>query len=152
MFKEFAEFLKRGNLIDMAIGIAVGTAFATIAKSLVQDIIMPPIGLVLGNVEFEDMFVLLRQGEPAGPYLTHAQAQEAGAITIAYGNFINNLVAFLVIAAVFFMIVRTLNRLKRDQPGQPATPTTTKACPFCITTIPLEATRCPACTSELGQA
>lgn len=149
MFKEFSEFLKRGNLIDMAIGIAVGTAFATIAKSLVDDIIMPPIGLFLGNVEFNNLFLLLRQGEPAGPYLTLAQAQEAGAVTIAYGNFINNVLAFLVIAAVFFMILRSLNRLRREEPGQPAEAARTKVCPFCMTTVPAQATRCPACTSQL---
>lgn len=150
MFKEFTEFLKRGNLIDMAIGIAVGTAFATIAKSLVDDIIMPPIGLLLGNVEFNDLFIMLRQGEPAGPYLTLADARSAGAVTIAYGNFINNVLAFVVIAAVFFMILRSLNRLRREEPGQPAEAVRTKPCPFCVTTVPLQATRCPACTSQLA--
>ena len=149
MFKEFTDFLKRGNLVDMAIGIAVGTAFATIAKSLVDDIVMPPIGLLLGNVEFHNLFVLLRHGDPVGPYLTLAAAQEAGAVTIAYGNFINNVLAFVVIAAVFFMIVRSLNRLRSAEPGTPASPET-KTCPFCITTIPLKATRCPLCTSTLA--
>ena len=148
MFKEFTEFLKRGSLIDMAIGIAVGTAFATIAKSLVDDIIMPPVGLVLGNVEFKDLFVLLREGNPTGPYPTLDAAREAGAVAIAYGSFINNVLAFIVIALVFFMILRSLNRLRRNEPGQ--TPEVrTKACPFCITTVPLHATRCPACTSQL---
>ena len=148
MFKEFSEFLKRGSLIDMAIGIAVGTAFATIAKSLVDDIIMPPVGLMLGNVEFDDLFLLLRQGEPAGPYMTLEDARAAGAVTIAYGNFINNVLAFIVIALVFFMILRSLNRLRRQEPGQPAE-ARTKPCPFCVTTIPLQAIRCPACTSTL---
>jgi len=151
MFSEFTEFLKRGNLIDMAIGIAVGTAFATIAGSLVDDIIMPPVGLLLGNVEFDDLFILLRQGSPAGPYLTLEAAKEAGAVTIAYGNFINNVLAFLVIAAVFFMILRSLNRVRRAEPGQSAE-VRTRACPFCVTTIPLQATRCPACTSQLREA
>ena len=151
MFKEFLEFLKRGSLIDMAIGIAVGTAFATIAGSLVDDIIMPPVGLLLGNVEFDDLFILLRQGSPAGPYLTLEAAKEAGAVTIAYGNFINNVLAFLVIAAVFFMILRSLNRVRRAEPGQSAE-VRTRACPFCVTTIPLQATRCPACTSQLREA
>ncbi len=149
MFKEFSEFLKRGSLIDMAVGIAVGTAFATIAGSLVDDIIMPPVGLLLGNVEFDDLFLLLRQGEPAGPYLTLEAAKEAGAVTIAYGQFINNVLAFVVIAIVFFMILRSLNRLRRQEPGQPAE-ARTKACPFCVTTIPSQATRCPACTSMLA--
>ena len=150
MFKEFSEFLKRGNLIDMAIGIAVGTAFATIAKSLVDDIVMPPIGLLLGNVEFDDLFILLREGDPAAPYLTLEAARAAGAVTIAYGNFINNVLAFLVIAAVFFMVLRSLNRLRRQEPGQAAETVRTKTCPFCITTVPNQATRCPACTSALA--
>lgn len=148
MFKEFTEFLKRGSLIDMAVGIAVGTAFATIAKSLVDDIVMPPVGLALGNVEFDDLFIMLRQGDPVGPYTTLEAAREAGAVTIAYGNFINNVLAFLVIAAVFFMVLRSLNKLRRNEPGQ--TPEVrTKACPFCITTVPFHASRCPACTSQL---
>ena len=149
MFKEFREFLRRGNLVDMAIGIAVGTAFATIAKSLVDDIIMPPVGLLLGNVEFDDLFLLLRHGEPIGPYLTLEAAKQAGAVTIAYGNFINNVLAFIVIAAVFFMILRTLNRLRREEQGTSAV-RETKTCPFCIHTIPLQATRCPQCTSTLA--
>ena len=149
MFKEFGEFLKRGSLIDMAIGIAVGTAFATIAKSLVDDIIMPPIGMMLGNVEFANLFLLLRQGDPAGPYATLDAAREAGAVAIAYGSFINNVLTFVVIAAVFFMILRSLNKLRREEPGEPAE-SRTKPCPFCITTVPAHATRCPACTSTLS--
>ena len=148
MFKEFSEFLKRGSLIDMAIGIAVGTAFATIAKSLVDDIVMPPVGLLLGNVEFDDLYVLLRQGDPAGPYPTLEATREAGAVAIAYGNFINNVLAFLVIALVFFMILRSLNKLRRNEPGQ-AAEMRTKACPYCLTTVPAQATRCSACTSTL---
>lgn len=149
MFKEFSDFLKRGSLVDMAIGIAVGTAFATIAKSLVDDIVMPPVGLILGNVEFDNLFVLLRHGDPIGPYSTLEAAREAGAVAIAYGNFINNVLAFLVIAAVFFMILRSLNRLRREEQGTPAEPDT-KTCPFCIHTIPLKASRCPQCTSSLA--
>ena len=148
MHREFIEFLKRGNLIDMAIGIAVGTAFATIAKSLVDDIVMPPVGMLLGNVEFKDLFVLLRSGDPAGPYPTLEAARESGAVAIAYGSFINNVLAFLVIAGVFFLILRSLNKLRRDEPGQPVE-VRTKACPFCLTTVPTPATRCPACTSSL---
>jgi len=151
MLEEFKKFLQRGNLVDMAVGIAVGTAFATIAKSLVTDIIMPPVGLALGGVEFSDLFWLLRAGEPAGPYLTLADAQAAGAVTVNYGVFINNVLAFLIIAATFFMIVRTLNRMQQEEPGTPAEPTT-KTCPYCIHTIPLSATRCPQCTSQLEAA
>ena len=150
MFREFTEFLRRGSLMDMAIGIAVGTAFATIAASLVDDVIMPPVGLLLGNVEFNDLFVLLKHGEPVGPYPSLEAAREAGAVTIAYGNFINNVLAFLVIALVFFMILRSLNRLRREEPGQPAEAARTKPCPYCITTVAFHATRCPACTSELA--
>ena len=150
MFKEFSEFLKRGSLIDMAIGIAVGTAFATIANSLVEDIVMPPVGMLLGNVEFGDLFLLLRSGDPAGPYPTLAAAREAGAVAIAYGSFIENVLTFLVIAAVFFMILRSLNRLRREEPGTAAQATRTKTCPFCITTVPVQATRCSACTSALA--
>jgi large conductance mechanosensitive channel len=149
MFKEFTEFLKRGSLIDMAVGIAVGTAFATIANSLVNDIVMPPVGLMLGNVEFDDLFLLLKQGTPTGPYPTLEAAREAGAVAIAYGNFINNVLTFIVIAAVFFMVLRSLNKLRREEPGQAAEAIRTKTCPFCITTVPIQATRCPACTSEL---
>ena len=151
MYREFTEFLKRGSLIEMAIGIAVGTAFATIAKSLVDDIIMPPVGLALGNVEFDNLFLLLRQGDPAGPYTTLEAAREAGAVTIAYGTFINNVLAFVVIAAVFFMILRSLNQLRRQEPGGTAE-VRTKQCPFCITTVAMHATRCPACTSHLEVA
>ena len=150
MFKEFLEFLKRGNLMDIAVGIAVGTAFAAIANSLVEDIVMPPIGLLLGNVEFGDLFLLLRQGEVPGPYPTLAAAREAGAVAIAYGNFIEHLLTFIVIAAVFFMILRSLNRLRREEPGQPAEAARTKTCPYCITTVPIQATRCQACTSTLA--
>ena len=149
MFREFTEFLKRGSLIDMAIGIAVGTAFATIASSLVDDIIMPPVGMLLGNVEFDDLFFLLREGTPTGPYPTLEAAREAGAVAIAYGNFVNNVLAFIVIALVFFMILRSLNKLRREEPGQPAEAARTKTCAFCITTVPFHATRCPACTSQL---
>ena len=150
MFKEFTEFLKRGSLIDMAIGIAVGTAFATIANSLVEDIVMPPVGLLLGNVEFGDLFLLLRNGEPAGPYPTLAAAREAGAVAIAYGSFIENVLTFLVIAGVFFMILRSLNKLRRDEPGQAAPAVRTKTCQYCVTIVPVQAIRCPACTSTLS--
>jgi large conductance mechanosensitive channel len=150
MFKEFTEFLKRGSLIDMAIGIAVGTAFATIANSLVEDIVMPPVGMLLGNVEFGDLFLLLRNGDPAGPYPTLAAAREAGGVAIAYGNFIENVLTFIVIAAVFFLILRSLNKIRREEPGQAAAVVRTKTCSFCITTVPMQATRCPACTSALA--
>ena len=150
MFKEFTEFLKRGSLIDMAIGIAVGTAFATIANSLVEDIVMPPVGMLLGNVEFGDLYLLLRQGDPIGPYATLDAARDAGAVAIAYGHFIENVLTFIVIAAVFFMILRSLNKLRREEPGQAAQAVRTKTCPFCITTVPVQATRCPSCTSAIA--
>ena len=150
MFKEFTEFLKRGNLMDVAVGIAVGTAFAAIANSLVEDVVMPPVGMLLGNVEFGDLFLLLRQGEVPGPYPTLAAAREAGAVAIAYGRFIENVLTFIVIAAVFFLLLRSVNRLRREEPGSAAEAVRTKKCPYCITTVPMQATRCQACTSTLA--
>ncbi|MCA9916633.1 MAG: large conductance mechanosensitive channel protein MscL [Anaerolineales bacterium] len=157
MFNEFKAFALRGNVVDLAVGFTVGAAFSTIAKSLVNDIIMPPVGLLLGQSEMSDLFWLLKQGsEKAAPYATLADAQAAGAVTINYGLFINNIIAFLVIALVMFFLIRGINRLENaieDELGygeEKAEPTT-KKCPYCISTIPRRATRCPECTSELEQ-
>lgn len=142
MWKEFREFVARGNVLDLAVGVIIGAAFGAIVTSLVNDIIMPPIGLILGRVDFSNLFIdLSGQG-----YATLAAAQEAGAPTINYGNFIQTIINFLIIAFVIFLIVRWANRIK-SQP-EPASPTT-KPCPYCVSTIPLAATRCPNCTSEL---
>ncbi len=151
MLKEFKEFALRGNVVDMAVGIIVGAAFSTIVKSLVNDIIMPPIGLLLGGVDFADLFILLRAGSPAGPYASLADAQAAGAVTVSYGLFINNVISFLVVAFVMFLLVRTINRLQKEEEKAPAEPTT-KECPYCLSTVPIKATRCPHCTSELPAA
>ncbi len=146
MFKEFKEFAMRGNVVDMAVGIVIGAAFGTIIKSLVADIIMPPIGLLLGNVDFANLFILLKPGNPAGPYLALAEAQKAGAVTINYGAFINSIISFIIIAFVIFLLIRNINRLKKQEEA-PAP--TTKECPYCLSAVPIKATRCAHCTSEL---
>src|SRR5688500_2862946 len=143
MLREFREFAVRGNVIDLAIGIIVGAAFGTIVASLVDDIIMPPIGLLLGGVRFEDLFLVLRAGDPAAPYTTLADAKTAGAVTVNYGVFINRLVTFVIVLFAVFLIVRAINRLRRRQV---APDPTDRPCPFCAMTIPLRAVRCPHCT------
>lgn len=147
MFKEFKEFAMRGNVVDMAVGIIIGAAFGTIIKSLVADIIMPPIGLLLGNVDFTNLFILLKSGKTAGPYLALAEAQKAGAVTINYGAFINTIISFIIVALAVFLLIRSLNRMKKTEEA-PAAPAT-KECPYCLSTIPVKATRCAHCTSEL---
>jgi len=149
MLQEFKSFAMRGNVVDMAVGIIIGGAFGTIVKSLVSDVIMPPIGLLLGGVDFSDLFITLKDGSTAGPYATIASAQEAGAVTIGYGLFINSLISFLIVAFAVFLLIKSINKLqKQEQAAEP----TTKECSFCCSSIPLKATRCPHCTSELGSA
>ncbi len=148
MIKEFREFAVKGNVVDMAVGIIIGAAFGTIVQSLVADVIMPPIGLLLGNVDFSSMFIVLREGAAAGPYATPAAAKAAGAVTLNYGLFINTIISFVIVAFAVFMMIRSINRLKREQPAPAAAPTT-KDCPFCFSAIPIKAMRCPHCTSEL---
>ncbi len=147
MFKEFRKFAMRGNVVDMAVGIIIGAAFGKIVASFVKDIIMPPIGLLLGDVDFSNLFVNLSEGS----YATLAQAQEAGAATLNYGAFINTVVDFLIVAFAIFIVIRQMNRLKQPKEAAPAEPTT-KDCPFCLSTIPIKASRCPSCTSELQPA
>ena len=151
MFKEFKEFAMRGNVVDMAVGIIIGGAFGTIVKSLVSDIVMPPIGLLLGGVDFSNLFLVANQGTPAGPYAALADAQAAGAVTINYGLFINSVVSFLIVALAVFFMIKSLNAMKREEEAPAAEPTT-KDCSFCATEIPIKATRCPHCTSELAGA
>jgi large conductance mechanosensitive channel len=148
MFKEFKEFAMRGNVVDMAVGIIIGAAFGAIVSSLVADVIMPPIGLLLGKVDFSNLFLVLKSGATPGPYETVAAAKQAGSVTLNYGLFINTIISFLIIAFAVFLIIRQINRLKRKAEAPAAAPTT-KACPFCFSTIPLKATRCPHCTSPL---
>jgi len=148
MFKEFKEFAMRGSVVDMAVGIIIGAAFGTIIKSLVADIIMPPIGLLLGNVDFSNLFVVIKQGSVSGTFATVAEAQKAGAVTINYGLFINTIISFLIVAFAIFLVIRSLNKLKREKETPPEEPTT-KECPHCFLEIPIKATRCGFCTSEL---
>jgi large conductance mechanosensitive channel len=152
MLKEFKEFAMRGNVVDMAVGIIIGAAFGTIVKSLVSDVIMPPIGLLLGNVDFSNLFIILKHGaEVAGPYASLADAQAAGAVSLNYGMFINTIISFIIVAFAVFMLIRSINKLKRKEEAPPPEPTT-KECPHCFSTIPIKATRCPMCTSELKSA
>ena len=148
MWKEFKEFAMRGNVIDMAIGIIIGAAFTSIVTSIVNDILMPPIGLLLGDVDFSNLFLTLKQGTTPGPYLTLADAQAAGGVTMNYGLFINHIISFLIVAFVVFLLVKSINRLKTEKPAPAAAPST-KACPFCKTQIHVEASRCPSCTSQI---
>ena len=149
MFKEFKEFALRGNMVDMAVGIIIGAAFGTVVSSLVSDVLMPPLGLLLGGVDFSNLFVLLKAGETMGPYLTLADAKAAGAVTINYGGFIDNLISFVIVAFAVFMLVKGINSMRRKQEAPAAAPTT-KECTFCFTAIPIKATRCPNCTSALS--
>jgi len=146
MFKEFKDFAMRGNVVDMAVGIIIGAAFGTIVKSLVSDVIMPPIGLALGNVDFAELFTVIKQGIPAGPYATLADAQAAGAVTVNYGLFINTIISFVIIAFAVFIMIRQINKMKREEP---APEPNTKECPYCFSSIPIKATRCGYCTSDL---
>lgn len=147
MLEEFKKFVMRGNVLDMAVGVVIGGAFGAIIKSLVDDVIMPPIGLLLGKVDFSNLYILLREGSTAAPYASLADAQTAGAVTLNYGLFINSLISFLIIAFAIFLLIRSVNKLyKKEAP--PAEPTT-KTCPYCQTEIPIKATRCPHCTSQL---
>lgn len=148
MLKEFKEFAMRGNVVDMAVGIIIGGAFGTIIKSLVADVIMPPIGLLLGGVDFTDLFVTLKEGAQAGPYATLAAAQEAGAVTIGYGVFFNSVVSFLIVAFAVFLLIRSINNMQAEEEKEAEEVTTTE-CGFCYSEVSLKATRCPNCTSKL---
>ena len=150
MLKEFKEFALRGNVLDMAVGIIIGAAFSTIVNSLVNDVLMPPFGWLLGGVDFENFYLTIQAGTPPGPYLSLAEAQAAGAVTVNYGMFINSVISFLIVAVAMFILIRAINRLQRSgEEEAPAAPTK-KDCPYCITAIPIKATRCPQCTSELN--
>jgi large conductance mechanosensitive channel len=152
MLKEFKEFAMRGNVLDMAVGIIIGAAFGTIVNSLVNDVIMPPIGLLLGNIDFSNLYVVLREGAKAAPpYESLAAAKAAGATSINYGFFINTVITFLIVAFAVFLLIRSVNKLKRQEVAPPPVPTT-KDCQYCFSTIPIKASRCPHCTSELKAA
>jgi large conductance mechanosensitive channel len=150
--KDFKAFITRGNVIDLAVGIVIGVAFGAIVASLVKDIIMPPIGLALGKVDFTNLFVVLKEGTASSPYVSLAAAQDAGAVTINYGLFINTIVSFIIIAAaIFFLVIRPIAGMQARQKAAEAAPApSTKECPFCYSSIPIKATRCPHCTSQLA--
>lgn len=154
MLKDFKTFIMRGNVVDLAIGIVIGVAFGAIVSSFVKDVLMPPIGLLLGDVDFVNLFAVLKEGTVAGPYPSLTAAQEAGAVTINYGVFINAIINFLIIAfAVFFFVIRPINKMHERRKAKEVAPEpNTKECPYCITNIPIKATRCPNCTSELKTA
>jgi large conductance mechanosensitive channel len=147
MLKDFKTFILRGNMMDLAIGIILGGAFGAIIKSLVEDVLMPPIGLALGNTDFTGLFAVLKEGTTPGPYASLAAAKAAGAVTLNYGLFFTTIVNFLIIGFCIFLIVRWLNRLMPKPVPAPAVPM--KDCPFCLSSIPAAAKRCPHCTSEL---
>ena len=144
MFAEFKTFIQRGNVIDLAIGVIIGGAFGAIVTSFVNDILMPPIGLILGNVSFADLFLAL----DGGTYASLTAAQEAGAPTLNYGLFFNTVIDFLIVAIVIFLVIRQINRMQIEEEEAPAEPTT-KECPYCKSEIAIAATRCPQCTSQL---
>jgi large conductance mechanosensitive channel len=148
MLKEFKEFAMRGNVVDMAVGIVIGAAFGTIVNSFVSDIITPPIGLLLGHVDFSSLFIVLKEGKVAGPYASPAVAKAAGAVTVNIGLFINTLISFLIIAFSVFLVVRGINRLKRKEEAPLPSPVT-KECPYCFSAIPVKAVKCAHCTSDL---
>jgi len=149
MWKEFREFAVKGNVLDMAVGIIIGAAFGTIVQSFVKDVIMPPIGLLLGNVDFANLFIVLKSGaEISAPYASVDAAQKAGAVTINYGLFLNAVISFLIVAFAVFMIVKTFSKLKKKEEATVSAPNT-KDCPYCFSTIPIKATKCGHCTSLL---
>jgi len=151
MFKEFKEFAVRGNVIDMAVGIIIGAAFTTVVQSLVKDILMPPLGLLTSEIDFANAFLVLKEGVTPGPYATLQIAQEAGAVVLRYGNFINAAISFAFVSFAVFLLVRYINKLKSPkQSPEPVSPKI-KKCSFCFSDIPVEATRCPHCTSELEE-
>jgi large conductance mechanosensitive channel len=157
MLKDFKAFIMRGSVVDMAVGIIIGAAFSPIVSSFVNDVIMPPIGLLLGNVDFQNLFAVIKEGTTPGPYASLVAAKAAGAVSINYGVFINTIITFLIIAAVvFFFIVRPIGQMRAREAAKqaaaagPAVPTN-KECPYCHTSIPIKATRCPNCTSELAK-
>ena len=145
MFKEFKEFAMKGNVLDMAVGIIIGAAFGKIISSFVSDVLMPPVGLLLGNMDFSNLFISLSSQS----YPSIAAAKEAGAATLNYGMFLNTVIDFLIVAFAIFLLIKQVNRLKRQPPAAAPAPTT-KECPYCVSAIPIKASRCPNCTSQLA--
>lgn len=148
MLKEFREFVLRGNVADMAVGIIIGGAFGAIVNTLVSDVLMPPLGLLIGGIDFSNFYLVLKEGATAGPYAALADAKAAGAVTVNYGIFLNALISFLIMAFAVFMLIRSLNSM-RPKPETSVPPPAMKDCPFCCSSIPAKASRCPSCTSQL---
>ncbi len=152
MWKEFKTFAVKGNVIDMAVGIIIGAAFTSVVQSLVNDILMPPLGVLTGGIDFSNAFILLREGTTPGPYETLQRAQEAGAVVLRYGSFINAVISFTFVALAVFFLVRYINKLKSPkQTPEPVSPTI-KKCSYCYSDIQVEAKRCPHCTSQLEES
>ncbi len=148
-FSEFKKFISRGNVMDMAVGIIIGAAFTKIVNSLVADIIMPPIGILMGNIDFSNWFIVLKNGaEVAAPYASIEAAKTAGAVTLNIGFFINSIISFLIVAFAIFVLIKGINKLKEEPAPAPSAPTT-KTCPHCFSEINIKATKCPNCTSDL---
>ncbi len=151
MFKEFKAFIVRGNVVDMAVGVVIGASFGGIVKSLVDDVLMPPIGLLLGRVDFSNLYLTLRDGATPGPYAALAEAKKAGAVTLNLGLFANTVINFVIVALAIFLVVRAVNRLQAMREArEPEEAPSTRECPFCASTISIKAVRCPQCTSELA--
>lgn len=155
VLNEFKKFAMRGNVMDMAVGIIIGAAFGKIVDSLVKDIIMPPLGYVMGQVDFANKYITLIDGSVAGPYASLDAAKQAGAVTINYGMFLNTVISFIIVAFAVFMLIKAMNTLqakldKNEENSTPAAPVT-KECPFCCSVIPVKACKCPNCTSDLTQ-
>ncbi len=147
MLKDFREFAMTGSVVNIMVGIVIGAAFGAIVRSLVSDLLMPPIGLVLGKADFSNLFMVLKEGNPAGPYVALSDAQKAGAVTVNYGLFENSIISFLIIAVAVFLLIRGFNRMRRQEeaPAEAGT----KECSYCLSIVPHKAVRCPHCTSAL---
>jgi large conductance mechanosensitive channel len=151
MLKEFKSFIMRGNVVDMAVGVVIGASFGGIVKSLVDDVLMPPIGLLLGRVDFSNLYLTLRDGATPGPYAALVEAKKAGAVTLNLGIFANTVINFVIVAMAIFLVVRAMNRLQAMQKSkEPEAAPSTRECPFCASSISIKAVRCPQCTSELA--
>ncbi len=152
MWKEFRTFVMRGNVVDLAVGIIIGTAFGGIVQSMVNDVVMPPLGAVIGNLDFKDLYIVIEQGKVPGPYAGLEAAKAAGAITLRYGLFINTLVNFLIVALAMFLVIKGMNKLaSRFAPPAPPPPPNSKDCPYCKMSIPIAALKCGHCTSTLAE-
>jgi len=151
MLDEYKKFAIRGNVVDMAVGIIIGAAFNGVVQSLVKDVLTPPLGLLMGDVDFTNLFVVLKPGTTPRPYPTLAAAESAGAVTLNLGVFVNTAISFLIVSFAVFLLVRYINRLREpDTAPEPVVPTV-KKCPYCLSDVPVAATRCPHCTSELAE-